>query len=82
MCFFITLGIHVHYDERMNPSKVSGKNNDKMDINGNKHLKTIETKRLCASLSNLADMLTMVRGWTLLILEVKKNYALSLWHQQ
>ena len=30
-----------------------------------------ESKLLCISLSNLADMLTMVRGWTLLILEVK-----------
>ena len=31
----------------------------------------IETKPLCISLSNVADMLTMVRGWTLSILEVK-----------
>ena len=31
----------------------------------------IETKPFCATLSNLADMLTMVRGRTLLILEVK-----------
>ena len=33
-----------------------------MDIYGNKLVNTIATKRLCASLSNLADMLTMVRG--------------------
>ena len=31
----------------------------------------IEAKQLCISLSNLADMLAMVRGWTLLMLEVK-----------
>ena len=42
-----------------------------MDIYGNKLVNTIETKPSCISLSNLADMLTMVRGWTLLILEVK-----------
>ena len=42
-----------------------------MDIYGNKLVSTKETKPLCISLSNLGDMLTMVRGWTLLILEVK-----------
>ena len=42
-----------------------------MDIYRNKLVNTIETKSLCISLSNLADMLTMVRGWTLLILEVR-----------
>ena len=42
-----------------------------MDIYGNKLVNTIETKLLCISLSNLADLLTMVRGWTLLILEVR-----------
>ena len=31
----------------------------------------VETKPLCIPLSKLADMLTMVRGWTLSILEVK-----------
>ena len=30
----------------------------------------IETKPLCASLSAFVDMLAIVRGWTLLILEV------------
>ena len=40
-------------------------------VYGNKLVNTIATKPLCASRSNLADMLTMVRGWTLLILEVK-----------
>ena len=38
-----------------------------MDIYGNKLVNTIATKLLCASLSNLADMLTMVRGLILLI---------------
>ena len=42
-----------------------------MAIYGNKLVNTIETKPLCISLSNLAEMLSMVRGWTLFILEVK-----------
>ena len=42
-----------------------------MEIYGNKLVNIIETKPLCISLSNLADMLTMVGGWTLSILEVK-----------
>ena len=33
-----------------------------MDIYGNKLVNTIETKPLCASSSNLADMLAMVRN--------------------
>ena len=36
-----------------------------------KLVNTIETKLFCMSLSNLTEMLTMVRGWTQLILEVK-----------
>ena len=43
-----------------------------MDIYGNKLVNMIETKWLCASSSNLADTLTVVRGWTLLILEVRE----------
>ena len=42
-----------------------------MDIYGNKLLNKIGTKQLCISSSNLAEMLAMVRGWTLLILEIK-----------
>ena len=38
-----------------------------MDIYGNKLVNTIETKPLCASSSNLTDMLTVMRGCTLLI---------------
>ena len=39
-------------------------------VYGRKLVNMIETKLLCAS-SNLADMLAIVTGWTLLILEVK-----------
>ena len=42
-----------------------------MDIYGNKLMNTIETKMLCASSSNLAEILTMMRGLTILILKVK-----------
>ena len=42
-----------------------------MDIYGNKLVNTIEIKPLCTTSSNLAEMLTMVRGWTLKILEVE-----------
>ena len=73
MYFLIKLDRHVSHGERMNPidfggqrSKVGGT----MDIYGNKLVNTVETKLTCISLSNLADMLTMVRGSTLLILEV------------
>ena len=40
---------------------------------------TIETKPLHISLSNLADMLTMMRGCTLLILEVRGQRSRSQW---
>ena len=41
---------------------------------------TIETKLLSISLSNLADMLAMVSGWTLLILEVRnQGYNGHIW---
>ena len=42
-----------------------------MDMYGNKLVIMIETKPLCASSSNLADMLAIARGWTPLILEVR-----------
>ena len=70
----IELGRHVSHGERMNPFDFGGQRSKvkvTMDIYGNKLVNTIENKPLCISLSNLADMLTMVRGWTLLILEVK-----------
>ena len=58
----------------MNPIDFGGQSSKvkvTVDIYGNKLVNTIETKPLCASWSNVADMLVMVRGWTLLILEVK-----------
>ena len=47
-----------------------------MDIYGNKLVNTIETKPLHISLSNFQDMLTMMRGCTLLILEVNSTGCL------
>ena len=46
-------------------------------IYGNKLVNMIETKPLCASASNLADMLAIVRGWTLLILEIRGQRSRS-----
>ena len=40
---------------------------------------TIETKPWHISLSNFTDMLTMMRGWTLLILEVRGQRSRSQW---
>ena len=74
MCFLIKLGRHVSHGKRMNPIDFEGQRSKvevTMDIYGNKLVNSIETKPFCISLSNLADMLTMVRGCTLLILEVK-----------
>ena len=74
MHIFIKCGRHVHYEDRMNPIDFGGqrlKVKVIIDIYGNKLVNTIETKPLCASSSNLADMLAIVRGWTLLNLEVK-----------
>ena len=50
-----------------------------MDIYRNKLVNMIETKPLCISLSYLADMFTMVRGSTLLILEVRGQRSRSQW---
>ena len=42
----------------------------------------IETKPLCPHSSNLKDMFTMERGWTLLILEVKaQDHNLHIWEK-
>ena len=41
-----------------------------IDIYDNKLVNMIDTKPLCVSSLNLADMLAIVRGWTLLIWEV------------
>ena len=74
MCFFIKLGRHVSHSERMNPIDFGGQRSKvkvTIDIYGNKLVNAIEAKPLCASLSNLADMLAIVRGWSLLIFEVR-----------
>ena len=58
----------------MNPIDFGGQRSKvkvTMDIHRNKLVNMIETKPLCISLSNLAEMLTMMRGWTLLILVVR-----------
>ena len=62
MYFFVILGRHVKNDEKMNPIDFGGQRSKvvTMDIYGNKLVNRIETKLLCISLSNLADMLTMV----------------------
>ena len=82
MDFFIRLGKHVNRDERMNPIDFGGQRSKvkvTMDIYGNKLVNTIETKPLCASSSNLADMLTVMRGCTLLILKVRGQRSRSQW---
>ena len=73
-CFFVQHGRYVDHDERTNPIDFRGQRSKfkvTIGIYGNKLLNTIETKPLCISLSNFADMLPLVRGWTLLILEVR-----------
>ena len=57
VCFFIKLGRHVDYDERMNPIEFGSQRSKvkvTIDIYGNKVVNKIETKSLCASSSNLA----------------------------
>ena len=81
-CFFVKLGRHVDHDERMNPVDFGGQRSKvkvTMGIYGTKLVNTLETKPLCISLSNLADMLAMVRGWTLLILHVRGQRSRSQW---
>ena len=76
MCFLIKLCRHVSHGERMNPIGFGGQRSKvkvTMDIYGNKLVNMIETKPLCISSSNLAEILTMVRGWTLFIVEVKSQ---------
>ena len=54
---------YVSHGERMNPIHFGGpmsKVKVTMDKYGNKLVNMIETKPLCISLSDLADMLTMV----------------------
>ena len=80
MCFFIKLGRHASHSERMDPLDFGGQRSKvkfTIDIYGNKLVYAIEIKPMCASLSNLADMLAIVRGWTLLILGVKGHLGLN-----
>ena len=82
VCFLIKLGRHVSHGERMNPIDFGGQRSKfkvTIDIYGNKHVNTIETKLLCTSLSNLTEMLTMMNGWTLLILEIRSQRSRSQW---
>ena len=65
MCFFIKLGRHVNHGERINPIDFGGHRSKvkvTLDIYRNTIVNMIETKPLCASSSDLADMLTMLRG--------------------
>ena len=74
MCFFIKLGRYVNHSGRMDPIDFGGQRSKvkvTIDRCGNKFVNMIETKKLSASSSNLADMLTMTRESILLILEVK-----------
>ena len=48
-----------------------------MDIYGDKLVNKMETTPLCISSLNFAEMLTMVRGWTLLILEVRSKVKVT-----
>ena len=64
MCFFIKLGRHVSHSKRFDHVDFEGqrlKVKVTMDIYDNKLVNMIETRLLCASSSNLADMLTMMR---------------------
>ena len=48
-----------------------------IDVHGNKLVNMIAAKPLCASSSNLADKLAIVRGSTLLILVVRGQMSSS-----
>ena len=70
VCLIIKLAKHVHYDERINPIDYGGqwsKIKVTIDIFGNKLVNKINNKPLCALTLNLAYMLAIVRGLTLLI---------------
>ena len=74
VCLFIKFGRHFYYDEKMNPIDFGGRRSKvkvTLHMYGNKLVNKIETKPLCASPSNSAYMLAIVRGWFLLILEVR-----------
>ena len=63
--FFIKLGRHVYHGERMDPIDFGGQGSKvkvTMDIYGTKLVNMVATKPLCASCSNLVNMLDKVRG--------------------
>ena len=63
MYFFIKLGRHVNHGERIDHIDFGGQRSKvkvTVDTYGKNAVNPIQTKPLCASLSNLADMLTMV----------------------
>ena len=80
MCFFIKLERHVVHGKKMSPIDFGGQRSKvkvTIDIYGNKLVNTKETKPLCAASSNFADMLAIVRGYILLILEVRGQRSRS-----
>ena len=77
MCFFIKLGRHVHYDERMNPIEFEGqrpKVKVTIDIYGNKLVNKMETKSI-----KLGIMLAIVKVLAIRILEVTGQKSRSQW---
>ena len=64
--YFIKFDRHVNNDKKMIPidfeDQRSRSGHYSLDIYGNKLVNTMETKPCCISSSNLADMLTLVRG--------------------
>ena len=73
MCYFIKPGRHVSHSERMDSIDFGGQRSNvkvTIDMCGHKLVNMIETKLFCLSSSNLADMFTVVKEKTLLILEV------------
>ena len=80
VCLFSKLGRHGHYDKKMNFIDCGGQRSKvkvKIDIYWNKIFNAIETKPLCASSSNLADMFAIVRGWNVLVFEVRVQRSIS-----
>ena len=75
-------GRHASHSERMGPIEFGGQRS-KVKVTIDIHVyriklvNTIETKPLCASSSNLADVLAVVRRRTLLILEVRGQRSMS-----
>ena len=64
----------------MNPIDFGGERSKvkvTIDIYRNKLVNTIEAKPFCAASSNLADMLAIVREWTLLNFEVRGQKSRS-----